>query len=339
MTFFLNKNNLLKKTFTGTLIGQQRSFSISWQGFRNFSLKDDIRLRWTKTNRKLVVRHAIDTSNISSLYFLTVVLKKLKNMEESREEEIKKFEVSLKNKGWSYKVKSMNVDLNDFGITEEEFNAIDSKDPELNKIHLFFDTTDTKFFSNLYKARFGSERLEYPSSRFSFVRKRPLTLNWPVSYRFHPFHWLGDFGFCVTSLNILQKGKKSLEKNEKIFSWFWKDFLPDNKFKILNSYVDHWFSPGILNEYDDMFAELSWCEIYDGQWQPEEWRPEYGPKFTWEAFRFSSWLVPTYLFFFKNGVNFMIIIVVTYFGVFYNWSYWLDPILDFFFCNSWRKNS
>ena len=99
MTFFLNKNNLLKKTFTGTLIGQQRSFSISWQGFRNFSLKDDIRLRWTKTNRKLVVRHAIDTSNISSLYFLTVVLKKLKNMEESREEEIKKFEVSLKNKG------------------------------------------------------------------------------------------------------------------------------------------------------------------------------------------------------------------------------------------------
>ena len=71
----------------------------------------------------------------------------------------------------------MNVDLNDFGITEEEFNAIDSKDPELNKIHLFFDTTDTKFFSNLYKARFGSERLEYPSSRFSFVRKRPLTLN------------------------------------------------------------------------------------------------------------------------------------------------------------------
>lgn len=100
MSFFINNYKFYGKIPSGgTVVGQQRSFSISWQGFRDFSLKEDIRLRWVKINRKLVVRHALDTSNISSLYFLTVVLKKLQKMEESREKDLKEFEVNLKSKG------------------------------------------------------------------------------------------------------------------------------------------------------------------------------------------------------------------------------------------------
>lgn len=312
-------NKLYKKTF-------QR---YTWQReLGNFRLAGEINRRWKVANRKLLLRYAVSTTHLPSLYFFTVVLKFLKQQEVQIKQKIIMDNHRITNKAlFKRRIKRLRFSYKDFGITRSEFTAIDSKDPDLDKIRLFRDTTSIDFYDRIYKIRFNrlppyrADPNEFPL-RIGFEHKKGIwRREFPADECDHfTEYWMAEYGFFNSSVNLLKGYKKNFfNLNRDDFSTYtWKDFIPGRKFlNIHDGYIDHWFPPETCGRtYDHYWKDRAWSAAYDDRWGEEEWKPELGPEFEWDSLRYKTFVTKVYFFFFKPKVYYSVFFLIIYIFVF-----------------------